>query len=215
MKYDEAFEHIDDYIDGKLDATRRDAFEACLADSEELRSELDAVTDLKRLVNELPSSIEPAHDLWPRIHAEIDRSARTVDFGGRRARRPLFSTMRYAMAAAAILLLVLGLRAMVDFENGSDTPLVAQDPELTRVEEEFAKAKDDLVRVLRERQGNFDPNTLAVVVENLSIIDGAIQEINLALVDNPEDLDLVRMLHAAYRSEVDLLHQVVNLADES
>ncbi len=98
------------------------------------------------------------------------------------------------------------------------TPVVAIDPELNRIEQEYASAKEELLSALRARQASMDEEaleTLAIVEENLAIIEGAVNTINVALADNPDSLELERMLHAAYQNEVNLLHQAVQLADEN
>ena len=219
MKRDEAYDRVDDYLDGLLDADARKAFEACMAEDSELRAEVDAFTELKRQAKALPASVMPERDLWPGIKARIKGPATAIDFGSSR-RQPHYSVLRYVMAAAALVLMMLGVRTMFELEGGVEpaTPIIAIDPELNRIEQEYAAAKEELLAALRARQASMDEEaleTLAIVEENLAIIEGAVNTINVALADNPNSPELERMLHAAYQSEVNLLHQAVQLADES
>lgn len=222
MKREEAIEHIDDYIDGLLDAREREAFEACMADDGAVRTEMEAMMELKRQSSALPASLIPERDLWPDIKARIDRPAAVIDFSSFRGRQPRYPIMRYAMVAAALVLMFAGLRAMIDFEGGVQqkpaAPAVTQDPELNPIEQEYAAAREELLGALRARQSSMDEEaleTLAIVEENLAIIENAANNINMALADNPDSPELERMLHAVYQSEVNLLRQAIQLADES
>ena len=219
MNRDEAYERIDDYVDDLLDTGTREAFEAYMADDGELRADADALTDLKRQASALPASVMPERDLWPGIKARIEGRPAGVDFRSFR-RQPHYSVMRYVMAAAALVLMMVGVRTLFELEGGVEpvTPIIAIDPELNRIEQEYAAAKEELLAALRARQASMDEEaleTLAIVEENLAIIEGAVNTINVALADNPNSPELERMLHAAYQSEVNLLHQAVQLADES
>ncbi len=219
MNREKVYEQIDDYVDGLLDADARKAFETFMRDDGELRADVDAFKELKRQASALPASVMPKRDLWPGIEARIQRPA-TINFGSFRGRQPHYSVMRYVMAAAALVLMVLGVRAMVGLEDAAEpmTPIVAIDPELNRIEQEYAAAKEELLSALRARQASMDEEaleTLAIVEEYRAIIEGAVGTINIALAKDPDSPELERMLHAAYQNEVNLLHQSVQLADEN
>ncbi len=219
MNRERAYERIDDYVDGLLDADGRVAFEAFMADDGELRAEVDAFKELKRQARALPASVMPERDLWPGIQARIQRPAAAIDFGFRRGRQPRYSVIRYVMAAAALVLMMLGVRVLFELQGTMEpvTPIAAIDPELNRIEQEYAAAKEELLAALRARQAPMDEGaleTLAIVEENLAIIEGAVNAIDVALAEDPDSPELERMLHAAYQSEVSLLHQAVRLADE-
>ena len=220
MNRDESYERVDDYVDGLLDADARKAFEARMVDDSELRADVDALTDLKRQARALPASVMPERDLWPGIQARIEGPAAAIDFRSYRGRQPHYSVIRYVMAAAALVLMMLGVRAMFELEDAVEPagPIVAIDPELNRIEQEYAALKEELLVALRARQESMDEGaleTLAIVEENLAIIENAVSTINFALTEDPDSSELERMLHAAYRSEVNLLRQAVQLTDES
>lgn len=220
MNRDDAYERIDDYVDGLLDADARGAFEACMAEDGELRADVNAFTELKRQTIALPASVMPERDLWPGIKARIQRPAAAINFGSYRGRQPRYSVIGYVMAAAALVLMVLGVRVMFELESTTEpaTPMVAIDPELNRIQQEYAAATEELLSALRARQASMDEgalDTLAIVEENLDIIESLVGTINLALAEDPDSPELERMLHAAYQSEVNLLHQAVQLADEN
>lgn len=55
---------------------------------------------------------------------------------------------------------------------------------------------------------------LAVIEENLAIIENAVVDINRAIANNPTNQGLERKLHAAYTSEVTLLRHAVQMDDD-
>ena len=218
MNREESSERIDDYIDGLLDADARKAFESCMADDDALRVELDAVVELKRKAQALRASVLPDRDLWPGIKEAIDRPAPLIRFGSFRGRPTRYSPLRYIVAAAALVLLMVGVRAIVEMDSPSEAtppaPVVAEDPEMNRIEQEYAAAKAELLSELDALEATLPPETLSIVEENLAIIENAVNDISAALLENPKNAELERMLHAAYRSEVNLLHQAVRMAGD-
>jgi hypothetical protein len=87
--------------------------------------------------------------------------------------------------------------------------------EFKRVADQYLDARKQLVNVLETRRDDIPPETLKVVEENLTVIASAVSDIEVALAKNPRSPKLERMLYTAYRNEVDLLQQAVQLADES
>lgn len=219
MNREESYERVDDYVDGLLGAGARKAFEASMARDKDLRGEVEALRELKRQTRELPASVLPERDLWPAIKAKIDQPATIIDFGIFRGPRNRYSPLRYIVAAAAMVLLMIGVRAIVEMGSAKEDlplrPVAAEDPEVNRIEQEYASAKEELMHELRVREATLAPETLSIIEENLTIIENAVRDISMALAENPENIELKRMLHTAYQSEVNLLYQVVRMAGES
>lgn len=213
-------EQLDEYLDGALDDAGRAALESRLATDAHLRDKLDAMRRLRAQVTALPRAIEPHRDLWPEIASRLEAPRRdTVDFSRYRRRRQV-PIARYLAAAAALVLFALG--APVWFnpprpgveppEPVADSPLAAE-PEFQRVTAQYLAARDELMALLEERKTEIAPETYAVVEENLALIASAVSDIELALAAEPESEKLERMLYAAYRSEVKLLQQAIQLSD--
>lgn len=229
MMNDETYEKLNNYLDGLLPDTERRALEASLAVDAELRAELVALRDLRDRAAELPRSIAPERDLWPQIAARLDASSaideETVVLFRRpeRARRRAAS-WTYVVTAAAVVLLMLGAPVLLNrgqqpVTPQANPPAVASvpegDEELKRVAAQYVAARDQLAALLAQRRGDIAPETLAVVEENLTVISTAVSQIQTALAAQPDSPKLERMLYAAYRSEVDLLRQAVELTDDS
>jgi anti-sigma-K factor RskA len=216
---DEITEQLYDYLDGLLDDSARTALEARLAADPATRGELEAIRGMRREVQSLPRHVEPARDLWPDISARLESAGRrTIDFGRLRSRGRL-PIMRYIVAAAALILFVLASpylvgpeRQVAPPENGGNLAAVLpDDPEFQRVAAQYTQARDELFHLLELRKGDIAPETYAVVEDNLAVIASAVTEIETALAAQPQSEKLERMLYAAYRSEVNLLQQAVQL----
>ncbi len=229
MMNDDTYEKLDDYLDGLLPEDERRTLEAALAASDELRAELAALRTLRDETAALPREIAPERDLWPEIAARLagsreDATGTVVTFRrpGRAIRRS--STWSYLIAAAAILLFMLGAPVMLDRSHApeavpadplADAPGLPDDAEFKRVAAQYIEARNQLATLLAQRRNDIAPETLAVVEENLSVIASAVSEIEMALAKEPQSRELERMLYAVYRSEVDLLQQAIQLADGS
>ena len=220
MMNDETEQRLNEYLDDELGAEDRAAFEARLDHDADLREELNALRTLRAGVNSLPRSLDPDRDLWPSIASRMDQSTfRSIDFRTFR-RRQRIPIARYLVAAAALVLFALS--APVWFNpppRGVDPPVeqpgpgLAADPEFVRVSTQYLAARDELMSLLQDRKADIAPETYAVVEDNLSVIASAVAEIEVALAAEPESVKLEQMLYAAYRSEVNLLRQAVQLSD--
>jgi hypothetical protein len=220
MTNDETIQQLDDYLDGVLGDADRAALEARLAGDVELRDELAALKQLRSQVDALPRRVDPDRDLWPAIVSRLDATRRgTIDFGSYR-RRQRVPIARYLVAAAALVLFAISAPVWINPppDDGkppasAEVPVLANDPEFARVTEQYVAARDELLTLLEQRKDDIAPETYAVIKDNLSVISSAVSEIEVAIAAEPESVKLERMLHAAYRSEVDLLRQAVQLSD--
>ena len=161
---------------------------------------------LETLLSDLPRELEPERDLWPDIEAALpERGAPSVRV------RP------WRLAVAALLLVAVTAVTTAALVGREPTVAPAPSPallvELAPVDwqAEMRQASDLLASTLEQRRGELDPATLAVVEENLAIIDRAIADCAAALEVNPEDDELRRALLAVWRKKIDLLEQASRL----
>ncbi len=160
---------------------------------------------LQSLLDELPRELEPERDLWPDIEAALP------------LRRDRPTRLRPWRLAVAALLLVAATAAITAALVGNEAP-VPPSPTATLVElsppdwqAEMRQASDLLAATLEQRKDELDPATLAVVEENLAIIDRAIADCAAALETDPDDDELRRALLAVWRKKIDLLEQASRL----
>jgi hypothetical protein len=174
------------------------------------RKELEAPLAEAR---ELEREIAPARDLWPEIKGRIAES------GGKVVRGPWWSSSWLGWAAAAALVMVLGLRmgsdqeatvprSLVSAPDRSDISLVAQVSDAARARDGLGQVRADLLRSVIERRGSLDAEARQMVDENLLVIDQAIADIYQALQEDPENRGLEFLLASTYQREVDFLKQI-------
>jgi hypothetical protein len=99
--------------------------------------------------------------------------------------------------------------------NPQEVPVaVVAGEDAQKFEHEYLQASDELRNALNEKKADLSPEMLAVIEENLSIIEDAVVDINRAIENNPNNEGLEQKLHAAYRTEVTLLRQAVQMEDD-
>ena len=183
-------------------------------DENEIDDERD---ELMSLARRLPTAIAPQRDLWPGIEKAISRGSR----------RDGFRWNRVVAQAAAVILLVGGSSGITWFAMKQNmqapTPTYETQPLALQpvsgnfgsdyhLGAEFMEARNDLAsRLERELQG-LPPETRAEVRRNIVRIRAAINEINLALADEPDNALLQELLLSSYREELTVMRRVESLA---
>jgi len=151
------------------------------------QDKLDAA--LKRL----PREVEPGRDLWPGIEARLARRPRAV--------RPLWA---YSLAASVLLAVAAG--ALWSFHlhrGGTPQEIVAAapaSPQSAYFAERAAYAEDSV-----QTATNLAPATRQVILKNLRIIEGSIQDMQDALDKDPNNPRLRALLFDLYQNEARLL----------
>jgi anti-sigma factor RsiW len=229
---------LDDLVDGLLDAAEADLAERHLSACDACRADRDAIVDLQRAARGLPRELVPPRDLWTGIAARIATERESAQDSGRvkvisiesgRRSRQAWWMRRDLLAAAALVLVLLSsaitatwIRSGTSMPGGemaattgpqpaaagATSALVALEP----TEQEIAGVVERLVIALEAQRGALDPATVAVVEENLRVIDGAIQEARAALEADPNNTDLTFLLMDVYRKKIDLLQNAVQIS---
>jgi anti-sigma-K factor RskA len=190
---------LNEYVDGTLGVVERATVEAHLADCADCR---EVVAQLRALIagaRGLPRAIEPARDLWVPIEMRI-------------VQRATWNVQRLwwrgALAAAAVLVIVLGLYRLLP----SSTALYRPGEGWAAVQADFDGASDDLSRILTAERERLRPETVALLERNLPVIDAAIAESRDALARDPANAELRRFFAAAARQKVELLRWATRVA---
>lgn len=210
---------LNDYVDGALDSAQREEFERELVTDPALRAE---VSELRLLLNRaatLPASIEPPAALWQGIEERIQQGARTNVVRFQRKHTALWWRMGgYAAAAALAAMTGLGYWA---YQRPAETVQVAAPvsapeapPDIasarSKADEAYTLARAELLDALAQRREAFSPEMKTVLRDNMAVIDAAINEINVALADDPENPVLLHMLVATRDKELNLLEELVS-----
>lgn len=148
--------------------------------------------------SDLPREIPPSRDLWPDIAARLDAPEAPIPLHRHRSRHRtlVFASLVVLSAAAAFLGVLL--------RPAPAPPPVAWDGAMD-------DARTALADTLEARRDELDPVTIAVVQDNLRILDEAIAETRQALTEAPDDADLQRRLAGHVHRRADLVDVVRDL----
>ena len=218
MTCQELDERLDDWVDGTLAAGAAAELEVHLASCARCQEQERRTRQLLAHAASLPRSVSPPRDLWPGIARRLEQERRWSWAGG---------VQPWALAAAAVV--AVGLAAVLwtgrspstvrRVEIPAATPEArlaslpeVSDPVVAAAERDYEAAANALLEALQKRQSEISPETLVAVRANLDVIDRALGELREALVKDPQNPELNRMLVATHRKKVDVLRRVVRLS---
>jgi hypothetical protein len=218
MNCDEMRPMIGDWLEGELSASDVERVESHLSECADCRAERDETAALLASAGELEREIAPKRDLWEGIESRIAETGEVV-------RGPWWSQSWVGWAAAAVLVLALGVQlnrdraatvspgsvaqsSAVTMSAPNSIELIAQTSDAARSRDGLMQVREDLLRSITERRDSLDPEAQRQVDENLLIIDQAITSIYQALQDNPQNRELEFLLASTYQREVNFLKQM-------
>ena len=205
-------EQLDDYVDGSLDAASAEQVRLHLAGCAQCRVQERQLRSLLAAASGLPDSIEPPPEVWQGVRL------RTIERG--RQRRTALWGMRYHLATAALLLIVLSSGATLLLMRGGhpaerSVAVQATGAALTAAEQEYVRTANELEARLAARGADIDTVTVRVVRENLLIIDQAIAEARNALARDPQNPNLGRLISTNYKRKIQVLERTLRLSAQS
>jgi len=220
MTCQELDERLDDWVDGELAAAAAAEVEAHLASCPLCQERERRLRQVLAHAASLPRSLTPPRDLWPGIARRVERERSWSWASGGWSPWALAATATVVVGLAAVLWSGRTPSAVKTVEIPSATPearlaalpAVVSDPVLAAAEREYEDAANALLEALQDRRSDLQPEALAAVRKNLEVIDRALAEVRQALVKNPSNPELNRMLVATHRKKVDVLRRVVKLS---
>ncbi len=229
MRCEQVRSLLDDYVERSLPGAEADRVARHLRDCAACRSEEWGLRALLHEATGLPSSVEPARDLWAGIEERLDREDRLP--GSPPAERRAFAPgPKLWIAAAAAVVIAVGLGLALRFGGreaepvavapeaplvepaGAPLPVAVPPATLSEAEVAFREARGELRAIIEERRRTLSPRTIQSINENLEIIDAAVREIQEALAKDPGNRELKRMLIATQERQVAFLRHVAETA---
>jgi predicted anti-sigma-YlaC factor YlaD len=220
MTCQELDEQLDDWVDGTLPVGAASEVEGHLRSCPPCRERERRLRQVLAHAAALPRSLAPPRDLWPGIARRVARE-RSWSWAAARW-RPV------ALAAAATVVVGLGavlwsgpspsrVRTVQIPAPSPETTLVTgtvlvSDPVLAAAERDYEAAANALLEALQQRRARLQPEALAAVQANLQVIDRALAQVRQALVQDPANPELSRMLVSTHRKKVEVLSRVVKLS---
>lgn len=178
------------YLDGELSPADRGTMETHLADCAECRLALEEIRAVKAWAPTYQGEA-PGRDLWPNIESRL--GTRPIGAG---AMKPAWHGRKVSvriplLAAAAIVLLVLGAAATRLFNAGpvQDSVGLIQVKHWNPAQEELTNSEYDaaiteLEAILTLNDSALEPATLNVIRESLVTIDKAINDARRAIAED-------------------------------
>ena len=206
-----SYEELNDYADGLVDDVARSTIDAHLTSCADCATSVDAIKDLQLWAQSLPREMKAPADVWENVRAA------TIENSSAQRSRVLWG-MRYHLAAAAIVLLVVASSVTWYFAR-SQANSVAQQQRIANgqmqlaayrdVEAEYTRAANDLMVLLRQRRSTMDTAVVRSVEENLRVMDDAINKARAALLSDPSNQDVAGILAATQESKLRMLRRAV------
>ena len=198
--------------DGSLDADQLRVAEQHLASCDACARD---VASLRMLMGQIPtaSASSGLDDLWQSIRSRIEESkvvaldaASTVASPPRRRR----SVIWFAGAIAAALAIVVVSLPPMRAARGVTSPNVLTDTESNLINvadstNAYEAEANVLLNQLELQRAMLPPEARSSVEHDLRVIDDAIAEVKGALVRDPNNPALRRLLASSYRQKVELL----------
>ena len=145
-------------------------------------------------IKQLPREVQPDRDLWPGIEARLK---------ARRATQPLWT---YSLAASLLLAVATGALwiGLGAHKAGTPQEIVATGPTNSATDAYFAQRAAYAEQSVQTAT-NLAPATRAVILKNLRIIEGSMQDMRAALDKDPNNPRLRALLFDLYQNEARLL----------
>ena len=220
MSLHPAEERLNDWVDGLLEPAAGADVEAHVSACPVCRATVDRLHALLAMAAQLPDSIDPPAGTWEAI------AARTVDMG--RLRREVLRSLRIPLAAAALVLVTLGAGATALLmrsasDNGAvattdgdrETPSSLGMATLVVAEDTYQREFDVLITQFRANRAGLDSVTVAVVEENLSIIEQALNRAHAALAADPANRELPLLITKTHRKRIEIVERALRLSSRS
>ena len=209
-------DRLSEYVDGELSADERFALESHLTECAACRASLQELHLVVQRAGALSDRV-PDRDLWLGIADRLERAGSVVDIATRRPtpRRVSFSVPQLVAAAITLMAVSAGTvwltmtaRSVPDETGTSGEPVMVA---MAASALEYDAAIASLERELAARRSKLDSVTIAVLEENLRIIDEAIEEARAALEQDPGNTYLNQHLAQSMWGKVRLLRRVTSL----
>ena len=215
MNCHEATVRFDDFLDGRLGAAEMEDFQKHIAGCSSCAGELASVRELRDLAAALPHSLEPPRDLWPAIENRISQ-AKVVR--GRFGRRALLAAAAALVVVSSVVTAYFVGRSQAVVVTAETPAALASGPSAVLVAsfeglgvDNYVATRSELLDALEARKHELSDETMDVVMENLLLIDQAMDRIAEALGEDPDNEFLMKQLAGAYRRQIDLLQRAVRM----
>lgn len=196
-------QQLEDFAEELLAPAQRDSVTAHLARCAACREESQRRRALVDELRALPRELQPGVDLRPGILLAVQRRSAA------RGRRGVLQEMRWALSAAAGILVVVTatITILLVQTPGSDARRLDVPTNFALLEREYVRAADELARALEGERERLSPETLELMAQSLRSVERALAESRAALNEDPVSPALKELVLAAHRHRLDVLRR--------
>jgi hypothetical protein len=203
------------FADDAPPVERRVELEAHLAACADCFDDVARLRSVTMRFRKAPNDPAPVEELWPSIRARIEQE-KIVALGSAPVATRQWLRARHlvalgALAAGAMLTVVL-LRP--SHRIVIDSTVAVSDTTALRLVADSVKSYEDESRILLNRlelqRAMMRPEAAASIDRDLKVIDQAIDELQLAIQNDPRNPALRHLLASSYRQKVELLKRASN-----
>jgi hypothetical protein len=199
------FELLEAYHAGTLPRPQAEAVEQHLLACDECRADFRFQRTLRQQVAALPRELPAPGQVWEGIRTRIGPGRSGTAAPASRWQQPRM------LAAAAVLLVAVTAALTAMFLRSPAAPTRHADFQVTQAA--YVQAAEELARTLEARREGMSPAAIAVVEQNLRIIDEAIRETQAALAGDPGNEHVAELLWGSWEKKIDLLKRAAQHAE--
>ena len=220
-------DRLSEYLDGELSAADRVALERHIEECFECRRVLGELRQVIARADALPDRA-PERDLWAGIAQQIgaktgNADLKVIELASRRSqkapRRVSLSLSQLAAASVALMVLSGGIVWFTLNNHGGSTPSAGStrnpvtqvSTAQSQITAQYSEALRSLEQDLAASRDKLDPETVAILEENMRAIDAAITEARSALARDPGNLYLNQHLENTMKKKIQLLRTATAL----
>ena len=156
---------------------------------------------LARAIRDFDREMQPTRDLWPGIERKI------ATYPQRHRDDWSYKLMPYGIAASLLLAVSALVISLTQITIQDQMEYVSMERSVGEMQNQFRAVVNPSMQQFEKSNQGLDPETFNLLRKNFEIIEKARQEIELALIENPENQRLIDMLMRVHQQELNLLNQ--------
>ncbi|MCP2619803.1 anti-sigma factor [Candidatus Aminicenantes bacterium AC-334-K16] len=211
---------INESLERQLSSQEKQRLESHLAKCEDCRLFSEELRQLVEVASSLEEP-EPSPRVWEKIKASLQEETARL---GEATKTPEISpwafifrplAVRYALSGLLVVVF-LGLSFFLWRQTHQPTEGLGRPGQkyalakLAEARHHYQKAIEALTEALASQEESLDPEILAELRESLAVIEATINSYELAVRQNPRDIETQSELLMAYQRKVDLLEASIS-----
>ena len=196
MKCNEVINTMDDYLDQNIDKNTKNKIQEHLKICIKCKEKYKEYDSILQLLTSLPDSINPPNNNWKFIKKKINLKHKLS---------PIYF-VKLSFAAFSLISIILFTSIYFNIKKSKD---INKQPnilsEFNIATKEYNKAKKKLLNTINNKKQYLNEDTINSIKTNIAIIDNAINDITIALINDPSNNMLAMQLANTYQQQIKLI----------